>query len=94
MNRIHALDTEYLRPDRTIETILVQQGDESKVFWIYNFEGIHFRVFEKLLDVHHFLNDATEAPYSFSNEEELDEFLWDLRLQPINLKANNLKPLS
>jgi hypothetical protein len=75
MNSIYALDTSYLRSDRTIETILVKRGSDSKMVWIYNFEGIHFRVFEKLLDVHHFLNDATEAQYSFSSEKELDEFL-------------------
>lgn len=81
MNSIYALDTSYLRSDRTIETILVKRGSDSKIVWIYNFEGIHFRVFEEPLDVHHFLNDTTEAPYSFSSEKELDEFLLHLDMR-------------
>lgn len=75
MNSIKTIDTEYLRSDRTIDTILVYQGVMSKIFWIYNFEGIHFRVFEKFLDVHYFLSNSFVAKYSFSNEKELDEFL-------------------
>jgi hypothetical protein len=80
MNSIKTIDTEYLRSDRTIDTILVYQGVMSKIFWIYNFEGIHFRVFEKLLDIHNFLSNSFEAKYSFNNEKELDEYLLYLQL--------------
>lgn len=80
MNSIKTIETEYLRSNRTIDTILVNQGVISKIFWIYNFEGIHFRVFEKLLEVHNFLNNSFEAKYSFNNEKELDDFLLNLHL--------------
>lgn len=80
MNKVQTIDTEYLRSDRTIDKILVYQGVFSKIFWIYNFEGIHFRVFEKLLDVHNFLSTSFEAKYSFDNEKELDDFLLNFHL--------------
>lgn len=80
MNSIKTIDTEYLRSNRTIDTILVNQGAISKMFWVYNFEGVHFRVFEKLLDVQNFLNSSFEAKYSFDNEKVLDEFLLNFHL--------------
>lgn len=80
MNIIKTIDTDYLRSNRTIDTILVNQGLISKIFWVYNFEGIHFRIFEKLFDVHNFLNNSFEAKYSFDNEKELDDFLLNFHL--------------
>lgn len=81
MNKIHTIDTEYLRSDRTIDTILVSQGLISKALWIYNFEGIHFRVFDKVLDIHSFLSNAFEPMCSFESENELDDFLLNLHLK-------------
>lgn len=75
MNIVQSIDTEYLRSDRTIDTVLVKQGVLSKTLCVYKFESIHFRVFEKFLDAHYFLTNLFEAKYSFNNEKELDEFL-------------------
>jgi hypothetical protein len=80
MNSIKTIDTEYLRSDRTVDTILVNQGVLSKALWVYNFEGIHFRVFEKFLDVHNFLSNSFEAKYAFNSEKELDDFLLSFHL--------------
>lgn len=80
MNTIKIINTEYLRSNRTIETVIVNQGIKYTVFWIYNFEGIHFRVFEALLDVIDFFNNSTEAKLSFNNENELDNYLLNLQL--------------
>lgn len=81
MNKIQTIDTEYLRSDRSIDTIIVSQGVISKAFWIYNFEGIHFRVFDNFLDIHYFLNNSFETEYSFESEIELDNFLLNLHLK-------------
>ena len=80
MNSIKTIDTEYLRSDRTIDTILVKQGVLSKTLWVYNFEGIHFRVFERFLDVYYFLNYSFEAKYQFNSEKEIDDFLLNFHL--------------
>lgn len=75
MNIIQTIDTEYLRSDRTIDTVLINRGSKSKTLWIYNSQGVHFRVFENLLDVHNFLSNSFEAKFSFDQEEALDSFL-------------------
>ena len=36
MNTFKAVHTEYLRPSRTIETVLVSNENLSQVFFIYN----------------------------------------------------------
>jgi hypothetical protein len=81
MNNIKTIDTEYLRANRTIETIVVKQGIFSKAFWIYNYEGIHYRVFENLLDVFNFLNNSIEPAHSFDNENKLDNFLLNCKIK-------------
>lgn len=75
MNSIKAISTDYLRSDRSIETLLISKGSHEKMFWIYNFEGIHFRVFEQWSDVLAFFNDAFEPKHAFEHENDLDNFL-------------------
>jgi hypothetical protein len=41
---------------------------------------MHFRVFEKLLELYHFLNNSFEANNSFNIEKELNEYLSNLHL--------------
>lgn len=80
MNNIKTIDSEYIRSNRSIDTILVSKGNSCKTLWIYNFEGVHYRVFENLLDIFGFLNNVTEPKYDFENEIELDNFLLNYRI--------------
>lgn len=73
MNIINQADTHYLRPDRTIETIYIKNID--KVVYVYNYEGIHFRVFTDIIDLIHFFQFGIESNLDFSNELDLDAFL-------------------
>ena len=75
MNTFQAIHVEYLRPSRTIETVLVSKGRLSEVFFIYNYEGNHFRVFQNHLDLINFFQDKAECDFDFGTEEELDWFL-------------------
>lgn len=75
MNTIHTINTEYLRPSRTIETILVSIGKLNKVFYLYNYEGNSFRLFESQLGLIHFFQDKSEADFHFNTDQELDFFL-------------------
>jgi hypothetical protein len=75
MNTFQTLNTEYLRSSRTIETVLVSNEDLSQVFFIYNYEGNHFRVFQNHLDLINFFQDKAECDFDFGTEDELDWFL-------------------
>lgn len=78
MNTISTLEVEYLKPNRTIETVSIKNGKLKKLLWIYNYEGTHFRVFDSLKEVIEFSNSSIEAKHSFDKENELDNFLLNL----------------
>ena len=75
MNTFQAIHVEYLRPSRTIETVLVSKDELSQVFFIYNYEGNHFRVFQSHWDLINFFQDKAECDFDCGTEEELDWFL-------------------
>lgn len=75
MNTFSTIHTEYLRSSRTIEVILVSKKNSIKVFFVYNYEGTSFRLFERHLDLIHFFEDKSEGDFHFSTEKELDFFL-------------------
>lgn len=80
MNSLRAIDVSYLRQDKTIETVLVSNSTSEKVFWIYNYQGWFFRVFENLIDLMKFFDNAFEPKVFFDNEMELDEYLETVQL--------------
>ncbi len=73
MNIINQIDTHYLRPNRTIETIFIKNID--KMVYVYNYEGNHFRLFTKLIDLIRFFQFGIEPKLDFSNELDLDDYL-------------------
>lgn len=75
MNTIKVLNTSYLRPSRTIETVLVSNSQKEKIYFIYNYEGYSFRVFETHLKLLNFFQDKIESDYYFESEKDLDNFL-------------------
>ena len=48
MNTITLLDTNYLHANRTIESYLLSKKKDEKLVFIYNYEGVHFRLFLSL----------------------------------------------
>jgi hypothetical protein len=73
MNIINNCTVHYITASRTIETVSLKNTD--RIFYIYNYEGNHFRVFTEILDLIRFFQFGTEPNNSFSNENELDDFL-------------------
>lgn len=80
MNTFKAIHLEYLRPSRTIETVLVSNQELSQVFFIYNYEGNHFRVFENHESLIRFFQNKTECDFEFGTDAELDLFLSGVKL--------------
>jgi len=80
MNTFTTINTEYLRPSRTIETILVSKVNSSKVFFLYNYEGTSFRLFENHMDLIHFFQDKSESDFYFNRECDVDSFLSSVKL--------------
>ena len=83
MNKYTTLDISYLRPSRTIETILLENGDIKRIIYVYNYEGIHFSVFNFIIDILEFFNNEIESEIYFKTDEELDYYLQNLDLETI-----------
>lgn len=75
MNTFQSINTEYIRPSRTIETVLVCNKNTEKLFYIYNYECNSFRVFEELLALLDFFQNGTENCLYFDSDDEVDIFL-------------------
>lgn len=75
MNKIIPISTEYISPSRTIEMLNLVRFEESKIVYVYNFEGKNFRVFDSLVSLIRFFEIGKEAISSFSSEKDLDHFL-------------------
>ena len=80
MNKYTTLHTEYLRPSRTIETILVTNEFLNEIFFIYNYEGVSLRVFKTHLDLINFFLNKSGSNFHFNTEDELDIFLCEEKL--------------
>jgi hypothetical protein len=78
MLNIQTIYNEYIRyANRTIECVEIIKNQSVLHYWIYNYQGNHFRVFDSLLDVFAFLNNQCDNNWvaDFDTEEELDSFL-------------------
>lgn len=65
--------TQYIKPNITIEIELI--GFDK--FYIYNYQGVHYRVFNSLESLQMFLNDECfTCCFEFNSESELNKFLY------------------
>lgn len=80
MNNFKTINTEYLRASRTIETVIVSNENSSAFFFIYNYEGVSFRVFKTHIDLIHFFQNKSESIIHFDSENAVDDFLSEVKL--------------
>lgn len=75
MNTFQTINTDYIKASRTIETVLVSKENLGKLFFVYNYEGNSFRVFENHLGLINFFQNKAECNFHFNTEIKLDCFL-------------------
>ena len=80
MNNYQTIDVSYIRPSRTIETVLVKNITKERILYVYNFEGWHFRIFNNIIDIINFFDNKFEAEISFESDNELDNYLKNINL--------------
>lgn len=74
-------DGAYIRPDKTIETVIVSNKYHTQVYYVYNYQGNSFRVFPYITDLLEFFQTGTEPQHHFETDEELDAFFESLDLE-------------
>lgn len=80
MNTVKAIDVDYLTNSKTIETITVENENLHKIFFIYNYQGVSFRLFKNHSDLLNFFLNKNENFLLFNTEKELDYFLSKVKL--------------
>lgn len=73
MNTIKQLKVEYIElASRTLETILLtNEKKQQKVVYLFNYEGLHFRIFESFIEVSNFFNNE---PYKILKDYSIERF--------------------
>lgn len=66
-------DVKYFRPNKTLE--FYQQIETGRKFSIYNYEGIHFRLFQNESEKDSFFENGIEPRLEFDSEGKLDKYL-------------------
>ncbi|MFT6826859.1 MAG: hypothetical protein ACI9Z3_001044 [Roseivirga sp.] len=76
MNVVKTINIDYIKPSRTIETVMVSNNQKCKILFVYNYEGTSFRVFLNHLEFINFFNDEyVKSDFHFNSDDELDKFL-------------------
>lgn len=77
MNIVNLLNVTYLCSSRTIETILLIKKNIKKIVFVYNYDGICFRIFESILDAYKSNggDGNVKSIAEFTRENDLDNFL-------------------
>ena len=78
MNHIDQNTCEYLSPNKTVEELTILRKDIKLVVYVYNYQGISFRVFRSKEELNGFWSGASEEYRHFETEMELDEWLHSL----------------
>lgn len=75
MNDIWTVKTIYIRASRTLEFTIVTNDLGTRMFYIYNYEGLHYRLFNSKIEVRKFFSCEDAEFWEFSDEEILDSYL-------------------
>ena len=80
MNSFNTISVDYLRPSRTIETVLVSNSDKEKLFFVYNYDGNSFRVFLSMSSIISFFAESSESDLHFESELTLDNYFENFQI--------------
>lgn len=63
----------YLKPNITIEIEIIN----AKKIYVYNYQGVHYRVFSSLKNLHSFMSNGVKTwNFECNNEEKLIKYLY------------------
>ena len=76
-NNVSLLNSDYLTASRTYETYLVSDTYKSKVFYIFNRDGLYYYVFDSIVDI----LEGNKELIQFDDEADLDDYLTQYELK-------------
>ncbi len=77
------ISTVYIEPNITVE----REHVGTKYFYIYNYKGVHYRVFSSYMDLQEFLITERETwAFDCLTENELEKYLKSTNKKKANIK--------
>lgn len=80
MNDINILKTIEIRASRTLDMLSVSDKNKRKLLFLYNYEGIHYRLFDCKIEVRKFFNCENATFLEFEDDEALDFYLLNCQI--------------
>ena len=80
MNDINILKTIEIRASRTLDMLSISCKNKRKLLFLYNYEGIHYRLFDCKIEVRKFFNCENAAFLEFEDDEILDFYLLNYQI--------------
>jgi hypothetical protein len=81
MNDIRILKTIEIRASRTLDILLISSKNGNTTLYTYNYEGIHYRLFDSKKEVRVFFNCENAVFLEFIDDESLDNYLLNYEIQ-------------
>lgn len=75
MNHINTIHTSFITNNKTIDCIELVSPTNKTFFYLYNYKGIHYRLFSCLLDIICFFKNEQCCFIEFENDDEIDSYL-------------------
>lgn len=70
---------QYIKPNETLETL---EASNKNSYWLYNYKGQVFYLFDELEETNKYLDGKPCTPLNiFEDEQELDSYLEHLNLK-------------
>ena len=94
MSTIEIIDEAEIRNNRTLHVIQRSIGNKKFVFYLYNYEGVHFRIFDNLAELIYFFNGNASFHVDFEDENEVYEYIGNIDLEnciPMNCPTSGIQ---
>lgn len=75
MNDINILKTIEIRASRTLDILSISLKNKQKLLFLYNYEGIHYRLFFCKTEVRKFFKCENATFLEFEDDDTLDFYL-------------------
>ena len=76
MNHYQVINNEYISSSRTIEMIRVCNENREAVLWLYNHDGLYFKLFYSIMNLCTYLFEGKATSFiEFEGKELLDRYL-------------------
>lgn len=80
MNNINIFKTFEIRASRTLDVISISNSNKQKLLFLYNYEGIHYRLFDCKIEVRKFFNCENATFLEFDDDIKLDSYLLNCQI--------------